>query len=135
MFNLKNCLNNQDPLLMKKVMIRNILSLQSALDTMVHPKHFLYSSATLIVSDANPLCRMLCLSCPTALPALCLSHRSEGEHKSQSKWAFRPPIWAVVWKLQKEKNIYFLPPVGSSLLKALVRQSAIWKIIYPGILW
>lgn len=55
MFNLKNCLNNQDPLLIKKVMIRNILSLQSALDMIVHPKHFLYSSATLILSDANPL--------------------------------------------------------------------------------
>lgn len=69
MFNLKNCLNNQDPLLMKKVMIRNILSLQSALDTIVHPKHFLYSSATLILSDANPLCRMLCVSCPHSTPS------------------------------------------------------------------
>lgn len=69
MFNLKNCLNNQDPLLIKKVMIRNILSLQSALDTIVHPKHFLYSSATLIVSDANPLCRMLCLNCPHSTPS------------------------------------------------------------------
>lgn len=56
-FNLKNRLNNQDPLLIKKVMIRNILSLQSALDTIVHIKHFLYSSANLIFSDANPLRR------------------------------------------------------------------------------
>ena len=55
-FNLKNCLN-KDPLLIKKVMIRNILSLQSALDTIVHTKHFLYSSANLIFSDANPLRR------------------------------------------------------------------------------
>lgn len=44
LFNLKKTktklLNNQDPSLIKKVMIRNILSLQSALDTIVHIKTF-----------------------------------------------------------------------------------------------
>lgn len=125
MFNLKNRLNNQDPLLMKKVMIRNILSLQSALDTIVHPKHFLYSSATLILSDATPLCRMLCLSCPHSTPSPLPVTQVRVENKSQVKVSIQASNMSSSLNLQKKKTSIFCLPWGRLCFKALDRQSAI----------